>query len=217
MQASARPGPYRRGFTLIELLVVIAIIAILAAILFPVFARAREKARATTCISNLKQLGLAMSMYCSDYDGLFPWGVDPADKFCPQIWNGYPQFQAAIPTMPFLHGVVDPYVRNSNIWHCPSDTGYDTLEDSGLPLPGTPTAYEAFKTSYMWRTEICFRLSTQDSLPDPVWVNVLFDGHGKWHGGMAHHRRRWNVLFGDLHVKSVDRTGWEKAWATPVR
>src|SRR5690349_24108534 len=65
--------PYRRtGFTLIELLVVIAIIAILTAILFPVFATAREKARQASCQSNLKQLGLATAMYATDYDGTFP-------------------------------------------------------------------------------------------------------------------------------------------------
>src|ERR1700730_4685752 len=67
-----RDQPGRPGFTLIELLVVIAIIAILAAILFPVFAMAREKARATVCLSNQKQLGTAMSMYIQDYDERFP-------------------------------------------------------------------------------------------------------------------------------------------------
>src|SRR5437016_4167237 len=68
----------RRGFTLIELLVVIAIIAILAAILFPVFAQAREKARAATCVSNLKQVGNAMMMYVQDYDEHFPGAAAPA-------------------------------------------------------------------------------------------------------------------------------------------
>ena len=62
----------KKGFTLIELLVVIAIIAILAAILFPVFAQAREKARQTSCLSNMKQLGTATQLYMDDYDETFP-------------------------------------------------------------------------------------------------------------------------------------------------
>jgi len=65
----------RKGFTLIELLVVIAIIAILAAILFPVFAKAREKARTTACLNNMKQLALAVHMYMGDWDGFFPFGA----------------------------------------------------------------------------------------------------------------------------------------------
>lgn len=65
----------RNGFTLIELLVVIAIIAILAAILFPVFAQARESARTTSCLSNMKQIGLGVKMYAQDYDEEFPMGT----------------------------------------------------------------------------------------------------------------------------------------------
>ena len=92
----------RRGFTLIELLVVIAIIAILAAILFPVFAKAREKARQTTCLSNLKQLALANIMYSSDYGGRFMAFCD-ASIGC---------FYAA--------RTLDPYIKNEAIWACPS-------------------------------------------------------------------------------------------------
>src|SRR5262245_11847086 len=82
----------RGGFTLIELLVVIAIIAILAAILFPVFAQAREKARQTTCTSNLKQMGNAMLMYVQDYDETFPFvngtnpRVDPSVDWGTNTW-----------------------------------------------------------------------------------------------------------------------------------
>ena len=69
----------KRGFTLIELLVVIAIIAVLAAILFPVFATARGKARQTVCTSNLRQIGLALQMYAQDYDGMVPFAKDASD------------------------------------------------------------------------------------------------------------------------------------------
>src|ERR1043166_4890534 len=76
----------RKGFTLIELLVVIAIIAILAAILFPVFAQAREQARSTACLSNTKQIGLAVHMYAQDYDEAFPMGTYPG----PRNWEVNP-------------------------------------------------------------------------------------------------------------------------------
>lgn len=95
----------RRGFTLIELLVVIAIIAILAAILFPVFAKAREKARQATCLSNCKQLGLAVLAYAQDYD---EW-VAP--------WQYY------IGPMAYYPRFYEPYIRNSQIWQCPSRAG----------------------------------------------------------------------------------------------
>ncbi len=91
------------GFTLIELLVVIAIIAILAAILFPVFAQAREKARAVSCLSNAKQLGLAVLMYAQDNDETYPMGCDDT------WWQG----GWAMTTQ--------PYIKNLNILRCPSD------------------------------------------------------------------------------------------------
>lgn len=93
----------RRGFTLIELLVVIAIIAILAAILFPVFAQAREAARKAACTSNMKQLGLALQSYATDYDGIMPPSQLPSTGA-----------NVSWPTMLF------PYVKNEGIFVCPS-------------------------------------------------------------------------------------------------
>jgi prepilin-type N-terminal cleavage/methylation domain-containing protein/prepilin-type processing-associated H-X9-DG protein len=95
----------RRGFTLIELLVVIAIIAILAAILFPVFARAREKARQTSCLSNIKQAGLGILMYAQDYDEMLV-------RHCYQPPSGGYPWQAAIM----------PYVKNTQMFRCPSNS-----------------------------------------------------------------------------------------------
>ncbi|MFN3650794.1 MAG: DUF1559 domain-containing protein [Armatimonadota bacterium] len=98
-----------RGFTLIELLVVIAIIAILAAILFPVFAQAREKARSISCLSQAKQMGTAISMYKQDYDETFPqayWYVNDNSGS-----GGYVQWS----------GSVQPYIKNWSLFICPSD------------------------------------------------------------------------------------------------
>ncbi len=99
----------RIGFTLIELLVVIAIIAILAAILFPVFARAREKARQSACSSNLKQLGTAVMMYIQDYDETFV----PNYSYCV---GGTQLF--------WWDDMVQPYVKNWQLFLCPSATVY---------------------------------------------------------------------------------------------
>lgn len=112
----------KRGFTLIELLVVIAIIAILAAILFPVFAKAREKARQASCSSNLKQLALGALMYINDYDEKFPHEyskLNPAANWPLKQW----------------HHDIQPYINNWQIFLCPS--GGDSNLSSNTP-PAAP-------------------------------------------------------------------------------
>jgi prepilin-type N-terminal cleavage/methylation domain-containing protein len=124
---TGRHPPARAGFTLIELLVVIAIIAILAAVLFPVFARAREQARMTVCMGNVRQLGNAFKMYLDDYEGYFPsiganamvratdWvSVNPAYL--------YPNSSYIIADV--ARGSLWPYVREKKVYVCPSDRAY---------------------------------------------------------------------------------------------
>ncbi len=113
-ETAARP---RRGFTLIELLVVIAIIAILAAILFPVFAQAREKARAITCVSNEKQIGLAILQYAQDSDEVYPVG-------CDRTWT------QAWPT------TVQPYIKSLDVFFCPDDSNH--LVNANFAALGSP-------------------------------------------------------------------------------
>ena len=191
----------RKGFTLIELLVVIAIIAILAAILFPVFARAREKARQTSCMSNLKQLGLALLAYTSDYDETFVF-----DEYA---W-GAGLYPTGVMTNPLCWVArTSPYVKNTQIFRCPSGKG-------SLPL------------SY-WGCGGLFRdkngaAVSQASIPSPSTCPYLYDNlDGNtldasifcpfWHGSGSYtstlfsnphtppHNDGINVLYADGHVK----------------
>lgn len=120
----------RRGFTLIELLVVIAIIAILASILFPVFAQAREAARKTTCTSNLKQVGIALGLYTQDYDETFPWAASNLGGGTAVTWYDLaePYVKVGAVGMGFTGGVQRPF------YICPS------FENKTVPMqPGDPT------------------------------------------------------------------------------
>ncbi|MBI5831222.1 MAG: DUF1559 domain-containing protein [Armatimonadetes bacterium] len=109
----------RRAFTLIELLVVIAIIAILAAILFPVFAKAREKARTSSCLNNEKQIGIATMQYVQDYDETYPGGAGMGTN---GAWN------------PAWWEVIAPYLKSTQVYKCPSASGAPNAAGVAYPV-----------------------------------------------------------------------------------
>ena len=154
--STRRPQPISAGssaFTLIELLVVIAIIAILAAILFPVFAKAREKARQVSCLSNEKQLGLALMQYAQDNDESFVPGRNPSGD--PSNAKGWA-------------GEIYAYVKISGVYHCPDDsTG--SVTNAGVTKVPVSYGYNINTASTAW----CGTEATLNAPSKTVWLFEL--------------------------------------------
>ncbi len=147
------------GFTLIELLVVIAIIAILAAILFPVFARAREKARQSVCQQHQKQFAAAYLQYAQDWDEVVPPWVRPADRTHPLGWH--------------LQDFLQPYIRSYDMFKCPSDDGRRVLRG-----PTGPVNYSFWRNSYLdrWSGYLPNEPISLGEIPHPGTTVFICDG-----------------------------------------
>jgi len=200
------------GFTLIELLVVIAIIAILAAILFPVFARAREKARQTSCLSNLKQNALAFQMYVQDYDETMPPAVYPD-------WQTYWDTKVDWSGHVIGDGLLTPYTKNQQIQACPtakgiaadrpySGYGYNTTYLGAIPaMGGTPAALAMIQRPT--ETVLVCDSALWSSFTNALYLNNLLRAPGDpfyaWIGPNVHFRHNGaaNVSFCDGHAKSM--------------
>lgn len=183
------------GFTLIELLVVIAIIAILAAILFPVFARAREKARQTSCLSNMKQLGLALQMYTTDYDGkVRAEAIYPNTEWCWQR-NAQGSWIAL--------GHLYPYMKNQQIYYCPSiDTRYSYGQNVYNPLRGDHLGVNQYAYKIDMIASPAQHIIIAEAGNVFLWDWRWADGSGSlWPRIRRHHAEGLNVAFLDGHSK----------------
>lgn len=214
-----------KGFTLIEILVVVAIIALLAAIMFPVFARARENARKSSCLSNLKQISLGWMMYTQDYDEMAPIAdYYSADGNIEYGWDF---------TLNYLNGatspgLLNPYIKNGQINNCPSFYG----NTNGRPYTGY-----AYNTSYIggeydWTAGKFRDSASLAQIEDPVdtaifadaayWATDFSDPSKQYIAGLNYlrsplgdtykagtvdfrHNGTANVAYADGHVKSTTR------------
>ena len=166
----------RQGFTLIELLVVIAIIAILAAILFPVFARARENARRTSCLSNMKQFGVATMMYSQDYDErLYGYRFDGPNPYASDTAVG-----KNAKNVVFFNQILFPYTKSDQIWACPSNPiAWVNVDKDGATSPagglfqsyGGQNSYAA--SNYMFPSKNGITLA---ALAEPANTVGMVDG-----------------------------------------
>ncbi|MBW3622412.1 MAG: DUF1559 domain-containing protein [Armatimonadetes bacterium] len=200
----------RRGFTLIELLVVIAIIAILAAILFPVFAKARERARMTSCANNMKQIGIGMKTYMTDWDDNYPMNryADSSHRVggCGSLDGSKNTWKTSL----------QPTLSSVDVYRCPSNERGDRMDDTGR----YPISY-AYNGGPFWefRPGCDYSAVNEADIPDPVGTIMILESKagnpdiGPWilDDGPASLQDNWfnthqgtmNWIFADTHVKAM--------------
>ena len=201
---SNRPRRVNLGFSLVELLVLLAILSVLAAVLMPVMARAREHAGASTCLSNLRQIGTAIQMYSQDYDNYMPYAPDCFTKIF-EMNGGTKYFEplgSAAKAQPDIKDILRPYGATDQVFHCPDDvadlSGHALLPTQSV-LPESWFAYDGSSYNYAdWVGLVPKSFSAFDRVSETYLMGDMehfHDSDGPFIG-------LFNVLYMDIHVKA---------------
>lgn len=210
------------AFTLIEVLTIIVLISTLLAILMPVFSQVRRKSYQTVCASNMRQIGMAISMYAQDNDDLYPLASDDGRLIsCGKSF--YPEGLSEFKNPSSIVSLLGPYTSSPKIWECKNDVG---LRHGGVcwdansnvvdvSASEVQSLFRARKNSYFYRVELGYRqikypasAFTLGKIPEELGSSVcgiLMDAGPFWHGdGTGLFDERINLLYADGHVKSVE-------------
>jgi prepilin-type N-terminal cleavage/methylation domain-containing protein len=189
------------GFSLLELLVVIAIIALLAAMFFPVLSTVRKRSHSVTCLSNLRQIGIATAAYAADYNDLLPWAPSPSNKKL--VMDGSEIFGSPLDDetrlLPDIRFALHRYGATKEVFLCPSDSINAIIRAEG---GHAETWYEECGSSYYYDDHHALLGRSLSGYPNSSG-NVLASDMGSFHGGDVGPAALINVLFADMHAKTV--------------
>lgn len=220
--------PMRRGgFTVIEILVVVSILLILAGLLQPVLARAKGDANRSSCAGNLRQLGVAISLYTSDFDHAFPSGMhDYIRPSCAYISE--PDLRARCDSASVFEAILEPYIKDKAVYRCPSDYGFTLIEFYEFESRQVPTSFLTTGSSYLYNDDLYQSDRPDFSLPRPSETNLISDRSGAWHPGRSYaipsridrfasyQGFRYNNVFVDGHAGYLSPSELNVAWGNAI-
>ena len=206
------------GFTLVETLCVIAILGALSALAFPAFAAARRSGRATESLSNVRQQGLALLMYCGEFDDRFPYATDDFSRTFPWLHD---DDAGEVVKMPLYNDVLRPLVKDARAFRCPLDDGTEVMENGGFAYRRKPTLFQAVGSSYLYSVSAGMRLS--GSQPYLSRFPMIRSAAGHWDSALGpmvagesspasdpakaagYH---YAIAFGDGHARTLSYQAW---------